>query len=461
MVRWTTIGLWLGISAAFAGCGDDDTDPMNDAGTEEDSGTGVDAGQDAGTRPDSGPRDAGVACTSGCAIEEVVVGVDHACGRRENGEVLCWGGNGRGQLGDGRERGHGDCATRGVDDASGYDCSARPVIVSDVTATGLASNAAFQTCALSDEGPACWGLEDVAATGSDTRRERFTAEVIEGYSPAAELQASTNQLCARLTNGTAVCRGENESGELLQEGDEPRRMVGPLPGLTDLVELDYGVGGSFACGRTATSLACWGNNQDGQLGDGLTDHGTTCGVAPETYDCSREPVEVAGLDAADVVQVDLGSRFACALLSDGTVWCWGANAAGQLGSGTTEAVAAPQQVPGLTGVSQISLGSLTACALLSSGEVRCWGSNEEGQVGDGEDIGSHDSCDIGTTVDCVLTPTAVALPEEASAVSMGIQTGCAIGESGAVFCWGSNFRMQLGQTDRERRATPVAIEGLD
>lgn len=61
----------------------------------------------------------------------------------------------------------------------------------------------------------------------------------------------------------------------------------------------------------------------------------------------------------------------------------------------------------------------------------------------------------------MLTPTAVALPEEASAVSMGIQTGCAIGESGAVFCWGSNFRMQLGQTDRERRATPVAIEGLD
>jgi len=167
MVRWTTIGLWLGISAAIAGCGDDDTDPMVDSGMDEDSGTGVDAGQDAGTRPDSGMRDAGVACTSGCAIEEIVTGVDHVCGRRENGEVLCWGGNGVGQLGDGRERGHDDCSTRGVDDAAGYDCSATPVVVSGVTATSLASNAALQTCAITEEGSVCWGFEDVAASGSD------------------------------------------------------------------------------------------------------------------------------------------------------------------------------------------------------------------------------------------------------------------------------------------------------
>lgn len=459
MVRWTTIGLFLGMTA-FVGCGDDDVDPMVDAGMEEDSGMpGVDAGRDAGMRPDTGMGDAGMPCTSGCGIEELVTGVDHVCARRENGQVLCWGGNGRGQLGDTRERGHGDCATR-EDGASGYDCSAAPVVVTGVTATALASNSAFQTCAITEDGTSCWGLEDVAETGSDTRRERFTAEIVEGFSPAAEVEASTNQLCARLTGGTAVCRGENESGELLEEGDDPRRMVGPLVGLSGLVELDFGVGGSFACARTATTLSCWGNNQDGQLGDGLNDHGT-CGVAPETYDCSRIPVEVDGLDAADVVQMELGSRFACALLSDGTVWCWGANAAGQLGDGTTEGASLPQQVPGLTGVSQISLGSLTACALLSDGEVRCWGSNEEGQIGDGEAIGSHESCDVGTTVDCVTTPTAVALDEDAVAVSMGIETGCAIGQSGAVLCWGSNFRMQLGQTDRERRPVPVAIDGLD
>ncbi|MCB9621321.1 MAG: hypothetical protein H6724_17925 [Sandaracinus sp.] len=458
MVRWTSILLLLGL--ASVGCGDDDgVTPMDDAGTETDSGTpGTDAGRDAGTPVDSG-TDAGVTCTTGCEIVELATGIDHVCGRRENGQVLCWGGNGAGQLGDGRERGHGDCATR-EDGASGYDCTATPVVVRGVTASAIATNSSFQTCAITSEGTSCWGLEDVAATGSDTRAERFQPEIVMGFSPAVALEAPFSQLCARLMNGTVVCRGENDSGQLLAEGDDPRRMAMPLTGLSDVLEFDLGVGANFGCVRTADALRCWGSNQDGQLGDGVAEH-SLCGLVPETFDCSRTPVTVSTLDPAEVVQVELGSRFACALLDDGTVWCWGANAAGQLGDGTTVSKAEPQQVPGLTGVAQISLGALTACAVLDSGDVRCWGSNQEGQIGDGAEIGSHASCEIGTTVDCVTSPTAVLLEANVTSVQVGTQTVCALAEGGAVYCWGANLRRQLGQDDRMRRSTPVEVAGLD
>jgi alpha-tubulin suppressor-like RCC1 family protein len=238
-------------------------------------------------------------------------------------------------------------------------------------------------------------------------------------------------------------------------------MVEALMGLSDVVEFDFAVGGHFGCARTAETLRCWGSNQDGELGDGRNDHGT-CGVIPNTYDCSRTPVEVSTLDATAIAQVELGSSFACALLDDGTVWCWGANALGQLGNGTTEASDEPVQIEGLTGVTQIALGPVNACALLDSGDVRCWGSNEEGQIGDGAAIGTHESCTASdTTVDCVLEPTAVALEVDATFVSVGIQNGCVIGDDGEVYCWGWNDRRQLGQEDRERRTTPIAIAGLD
>lgn len=451
MVR-TTIGLIL-LTALGLGCGDDDA-PATDAGMEDSGSVPTDSGpRDSGTRVDAGLRDAGVGCTTGCEIVEIVTGGSHVCARRENGEVLCWGGNGFGQLGDGRERGHGDCASR-EDGADGYDCSAAPVTVRGVTASLIATNHGVQTCAVTSEGTECWGLEDVAGIGSDTRSERFRPELVEGFSPAVEIEATFSQLCARLSGGTVVCRGDNESGQLLQEGDEPRRTAEMLTGLTDVLEFDFG--GSFACARTADALRCWGANQDGQLGDGVVEH-ESCGIDLEAYDCSRTPVDVAGLDAAGVVQVELGSRFGCALLDDGTVWCWGANAAGQLGDGTTESTNEPQQVPGLSGVTQISAGPINVCARLESGEVRCWGSNQEGQVGDGSFDG-HSSCDVGTTIDCVTTPTAVGLEVDATAISVGSQTACALAEGGAVYCWGSNFRNQLGQPDRMRRATPTLVE---
>ena len=116
--------LALGASACGGTSSDEDAGPA-DAGDETpDAGTmGTDAGgeEDAGAAVDAGPQ----GCQMGCGIVELSVGILHVCGRRENGEVLCWGRNQESQLGDGRLR-HEQCNDPGTEPE---DCSSTPVNV--------------------------------------------------------------------------------------------------------------------------------------------------------------------------------------------------------------------------------------------------------------------------------------------------------------------------------------------
>ena len=158
------------------------------------------------------------------------------------------------------------------------------------------------------------------------------------------------------------------------------------------------------------------------------------------------PVTVSGL--ADVVSVAAGGSHSCALTTLGKVWCWGNNGDGQLGNGTTSNSSVPEAISSLDRVVAIAAGTYHTCALTTVGAVRCWGSNLFGELGDGST--SKNS-----------TPVAVKnLTSGVVAISAGANFTCALMATGGVQCWGYNHWGQLGDGTTQDRLTPVPVNGL-
>jgi len=196
------------------------------------------------------------------------------------------------------------------------------------------------------------------------------------------------------------------------------------------------------CGLSADGwVLCWGDDSLDQLG--------RAAAGPEVA-----PVE--GL-AGPAVQVSAGGLHTCALLRDGRVACWGDGSAGQLGQDESLDSPTPVTVQGLTAaVTQIDAGGYHTCARLADGGVACWGENRFGQLGDGARTTSSGAVRV------------VGLAGPARAVDVGFSFSCALLETGAVQCWGSNELGELGQgVDDEPpapdspAAPPATVQGLD
>lgn len=98
---------------------------------------------------------------------------------------------------------------------------------------------------------------------------------------------------------------------------------------------------------------------------------------------SQQTYTMVVIDAVlEALQVSNGQNFACAVTLAGGAKCWGDNSMGQLGDGTTTARLTPVDVTGLTsGVAEIAAGSNFTCAVLTNGTIKCWGYNGYGQLG--------------------------------------------------------------------------------
>ena len=241
---------------------------------------------------------------------------------------------------------------------------------------------------------------------------------VSSLSGARAVATGQRHSCAiRGPDRQVVCWGADDSGQL-GDGGGPTRL-GPLevPGVNGAVAI--AAGADFSCAALASgTVTCWGDASVGQLGDGR--------FAPGPH----PPVTVDAL--AGAITLSAFSQHACAVRSDGLLLCWGSNAQGQLGDGTTTNRAIPATVDGLSDVSAVGTGVSHTCALAGAG-LFCWGSDAAGQLGDGRSDGAP-----------VTAPVAVPVPN-ARALAVGALHTCAVqAPSGAVLCWGEASGGQLG-----------------
>lgn len=274
------------------------------------------------------------------------------CARRTSGKVSCWGRNANGQLGDNTTTDRSTPVTVQID----TDPDPGNTVLADLTGVTEVVTGGFHTCALiSDSSVRCWGFNGSGQLGDATTTQRHTAvrvqtdtdpDVDVPLTGVTALAAGANHTCARLTDDTVKCWGDNGSGQLgdgtTAAKNVPTAVSGFDGGLPAAEAKLLTAGDAHTCvTRGDGGMSCWGANGSGQLGDGSTSGSST-------------PVSAYG-DAPDeanpfILAISASRHNTCARLLDTTVSCWGDNARGQLGDGLGQFRLSPITVNGLSAI---------------------------------------------------------------------------------------------------------------
>ncbi|MFO1496787.1 MAG: beta-propeller domain-containing protein [Verrucomicrobiota bacterium] len=261
--------------------------------------------------------------------------------------------------------------------------------------------------------------------------------------PAQVIGGGTLHSIALSADGRVWTWGDNGRGQL---GDSTYTATLQPKAIAGLGQVRAIASGDFHNLALATdgSLWAWGDDTFGQLGDGLSVSDPSLPPMPEQG--TSKPVQVRG--PANLVAVGAGSWHSLAVQADGSLWTWGANAAGQLGNGTTDDQLQPVRVADLTDVIQVAGGHEHSVALKRDGTVWTWGDNAVGQLGDGSKIGRN-------------RPGQIAALAEVMAVAAGRSHTVALKRDGTVWTWGSNESGQLGDGSLNSRLAPGQVSALD
>jgi alpha-tubulin suppressor-like RCC1 family protein len=407
-----------------------------------------------------------VAVTGISTAAQMAASEIHTCVRLVDNTLRCWGYNGNGQLGDGSTTNR-----------------TTPVTVSGISTATRVSAFYRSTCAvLADQSVQCWGDNGNYQLGDGTTLDRATpatvlyltsADAVCGVTPGAP----TAEVCDGVDNdcngfvddiAPASCSpGACGTGHLGCSGTSTTCVVDtlspngtvcrPSAGVCDAQEVCNGASpvcpadvprpSGSSCNPptngTCSGYTCvCGSGQMACAGVCLPT-GASCSVGAGA--CAASGTVTCGTNGG--LAVSTGHHHTCALITDNTVRCWGYNAYGQLGNGTTTDNPNTVQVSGLTGVLQVSSGRLHTCARITGNLVRCWGYNGYGQLGDGSATNR-------------TTPVAVSGLTNVAQVDSGYYFTCALITDGTVRCWGYNGNGQLGNGTNSTSYTPVMVAGI-
>ena len=384
----------------------------------------------------------------GSGVIAVAPSFPFALALKADGTVLGWGANALGQLGDGTFDNRLTPVT-----VSGFGSGSGVIAIT----VGLSHSVALK----SDGSVWTWGSNNNGNLGNPAIVGPSNVPVpVSGLGSGAgvvAIAAGGNFTLALKSDSTVWAWGNNNNGQLgignIANQPVPVQVKGPgavgaLSGITAVSAPPAG-GGAFAMAlRMDGSVWAWGNNSNGQLGDGTTTNRTS-------------PVQVKGVGGSgllgNVVNIDAAgganNLHALAVTSDGSVLAWGSNANGQLGTGNNTPSSVPLQVPGLdNGITAVSGAAGLSFALKSDGSLLAWGDNSNGQLGDGSFFGR-------------ATPGTVAGFGNGSSIRMistqiSANHSFAVLDDGTVMGWGRNSSGQLGTGDALNRVVPTLVPGL-
>ena len=362
-------------------------------------------------------------CTGATLLSSGSAG-DAACVVKSEGSLWCWGSNGCGSLG-----------------VAGAQLEAAPVAIPrDGLGPGVKSISIGwgTTCAVERSGAVvCWG--STLPSDVSSCPEMPTPTPIAGLpSNISAIAVGDDHACALSADESAWCWGTNTLGQLGDGTTVDRSTAAQVIGLTSGATAISAGGGDACAVKSDGSLWCWGWNNYGELGDGS---GTT----------QTTPVPVTGMSSG-VAGVSAGGSHTCAVKTDGSAWCWGYNGAGVLGDGSAEPNSlVPVPVQLAVGAKAVAAGYSHTCAIATDGSVWCWGDNRAGQLGR-----ETDPCDANLCSNPI--PTQVSgLPSQVVSITAAYLWTCALDRDGAVWCWGQNSGGQLGDGTRTTRSLPKRV----
>jgi alpha-tubulin suppressor-like RCC1 family protein len=452
---------------------------------------------------------------SGATAQQIAAGLSHTCALLHSDDVMCWGNNSGGKLGDGTTS-HRSVPTKVVGLRTAPAASS--VLTSEISHNSVRFMSSFLTTDVTSHRTLEYGIDEFLDGDTETIDLGWFGKV-------QQVSAGQHHSCVVISGGHVKCWGDNSEGAL--GTGEVLSRTDP----TDVVALN-GRASSVAVGRSHScavlvdgGLQCWGDNSAGQLGD-------------STVLSRMTPVTP---NVTGVQHVVLGDDFTCALQVRGVVSCWGSNALNQLGfdgssssepklvtvdnahtvmslSASASRVCAVLSNSGVkcwgdgsliespgtfaAPVGNVAVGKSHACAVLRTAALQCWGDDSVSQLGDGESdstgnivspvFGSGDkivavhaadnsSCALLSTgvVKCwgdsstgltaqqsdnpVHTPTVVSSLNGASTsqLSLAQQHGCALTEQGNLWCWGNASRLQQGIVGAtSMSSTPMLLQSL-